>query len=470
MPSEPTVYLPAEPLLPGFLAAESKQEAVARLYALSGAAPEPLGPGSKEKKSVLVGLASSLGVAVDASLPKPRYAAEIAGALGGAWTGDCWSTGNTITLRGLNLLLETSSQAFALRSERSRVEAELERQLGAPFVPARSKIEAVNRISALTGSGPEILGPGSKERKTVLVNVANGLRLPVDTGLNKVELGRAIAEALGLHWGPEHFSTGHTITLEGLNVVLRGAERRLGREGSDAADTLSDPVSEAQALLSALADAIRDDWDGRTNITRMRDAEFRHWRQTEWFGWYFEMVGIPALIDAFGGGRARFYNTDFDYRLRTVWDLKAHDRQGGAAKTAILNDHAAVLACLRAGEGLGFLVLSGEADYEGHLEFAEWRRAFCGEGRSPRPKVEKAYSRRLKTAFSPAKLQAFRLRDLDHLDAAVAGGQMKLAPQGRQQSGKPRNMKVHMHLPRASSPGGLLIAERDCGTPRAHLL
>lgn len=470
MPIETSTYLPSEPLLPGFLPAESKQEAVARLYALSGAAPEPLGPGSKEKKSVLVGLASSLGIAVDDKLPKPRYAAEIAEALGGAWTDACWSAGNTITLRGLNALLKTSSEAFAWRSEQSRVEAELERLVGAPFVPARSKIEAVSRISALTGSGPETLGPGSKERKSVLVNVSSGLGLPIDTSLNKVELGRALAETLGLSWGPEHFSTGHTITLEGLNVVLKGAERRLGREGADAAGTLDDPVTEAEALLSSLADAIREDWDGRTTITRMRDAEFRHWRQTEWFGWYFELIGIPTMIDAFGGGRARFNNTDFDYRLNTVWDLKAHDRQGGTSKTAILNDHAAVLACLRAGEGLGFLVLSGEADYEGHLEFAEWRRDFCGEGRSPRPKVERAYSRRLKTAFSPATLQAFRLRDLDHLDAALAGGQMRVAPQGRQQSGKPRNMKVHMHLPRASSPGGLLIAERDCGAPSELLL
>lgn len=460
MPTETSHYLPAE----------SKQEAVARLYALSGAAPEPLGPGSKERKSVLVGLASSLGITVDDKLSKPRFAAEIAEALGGVWTDACWSTGNTITLRGLNTLLKTASEAFALRSEQSRVEAEVERRVGATFVRARSKIEAVNRISALTDSGPETLGPGSKERKSVLVNVSSRLGLSIDTSLNKVDLGRSIAEALGLRWGPEHFSTGQTITLEGLNVVLKGAERRLGRVGAGAAGTFNGPVAEAEALLSALADAIREDWDGRTTILSMRDSEFRHWRQTEWFGWYFELIGIPALIDAFGGGRARFNNTEFDYKLNTVWDLKAHDRQGGTSNTAILNDYAAVLACLGAGEGLGFLVLSGEADYEGHVEFAEWRRELCGDGRSPRPKVERTYSRRLKTAFSPAKLQAFRLRDLDHLDAAVASGQMKVAPQGRQQSRKPRNMKVHMHLPRASSPGGLLIAERDCGAPVELLL
>ena len=37
------------------------------------------------------------------------------------------------------------------------------------FVPARNKLEAVARISNLTNSGPETLGPGSKEHKSVVL-------------------------------------------------------------------------------------------------------------------------------------------------------------------------------------------------------------------------------------------------------------------------------------------------------------
>ena len=447
----------------GFLPAESKQEAVARLYALSGAIPEPLGPGSKEKKSVLRGIAASLDLFIDDKLAKPQYAEMIVETLGQTWTPRCWSAGNTITLAGLNVLLATASEAFAARAEKVTVERELARAFGDVFVPARSKIEAVNRIAALTGSGPADLGPGSKERKSVLVNVTSGLGLDINTSLNKVALGRALAEELGLTWTDRHFSTGHTITLDGLNVVLEGAERRLGLTGQLVRDAFSSPQAEAEVLLAALADAIRDDWDGRETVAKMREAEFSHWRQTEWAGWYFELVGIPALIDAFGGGRARYNNTDFDYQLRSVWDLKVHDLQGGRSRTAILNDHAAVIECLRSGQGLGFIVLSGEASYEGHEDFMAWRKEFCGDGKPKRPSVERSYSRRLKSSFSPSHLQAFRLTSVEHLDSAVAAGQVRVAAQGRQQSGQARNPKLHLHFPSASSADGLLLAERSCG-------
>ena len=43
---------------------------------------------------------------------------------------------------------------------------------GNGLVPACNKAEAVTRLSALTGSAPERLGPGSKERKSLLVNLA----------------------------------------------------------------------------------------------------------------------------------------------------------------------------------------------------------------------------------------------------------------------------------------------------------
>ena len=463
MPTENHTAPNTPSLAADFIPAESKQEAVARLYALSGAIPEPLGPGSKEKKSVLRGIAASLDLFIDDKLAKPRYAEVIVESLGQRWTPACSSTGNTITLTGLNLLLQTASEAFAARAERITVERQLEQAFGNLFVPARSKIEAVNRIAALTGSGPEYLGPGSKERKSVLVNVTRGLGLAIDTSLNKVELGRALAKEMGLGWSNHHFSTGHTITLDGLNVVLEGAERRLGLTGQVTRDAFSDPQIEAEALLAALANAIRDDWDGRETVTRMRDAEFRHWRQTEWAGWYFEFVGIPTLIDAFGGGRARFNNTEFDYHLHSVWDLKVHDLQGGRSRTAILNDHTAVIECLRSGQGLGFIVLSGEADYQRHEDFGAWRKAFCGDSR-PRPTAaERSYSRRLKSAFSPSHLQAFRLTGVEHLDSAVAAGQVRVVPQGRQQSGQARNPKLHLDFPSASSVGGLLLAEHPCG-------
>jgi hypothetical protein len=68
------------------------------------------------------------------------------------------------------------------------------------FLEAQNKLEAVARISNLTNSGPETLGPGSKEHKSVLINLARGLGLKVDDRATKQELGRYIVESLGQSW------------------------------------------------------------------------------------------------------------------------------------------------------------------------------------------------------------------------------------------------------------------------------
>lgn len=436
-----------------FLPAGSKAEAVARLYALAGAAPEPLGPGSTEKKSVLVAVARSLNLLVDTGATKPILGSQIARSLGAEWTPRAWSSGSTITLHGLNTLLEAVTFDLHQRAVRSDIEEALAEELGIGGLrPARSKLEAVNRISALTRSGPQSLGPGSKERKSVLVNLATGLRLDVDTGLNKPELGAAIAGRLGVAWSPRAWSAGHTITLVGLNALLAGGERRLGLLGQGPADAFGTPREEAEALLAVLADAIDTTWDGRRCVETMRDSEFRHWRQTEWIGWHFEYVGIAALVNAFGGGPRRIRNTSFDYSLRTTWDLKAHST--GGENAAILNDLDAIEAGLTEPSGLGFIVLTGDPDFSGSGAFDAWHRAQRGAG----PAHER--SRELKSGFTPLRLDAYHLKDSPTLDATKRRGEFAIMAQGRQPDGSARKPKLKIRFAAANAPGGSRVASR----------
>lgn len=437
-----------------FLPASSKAEAVARLYALAGAPPEPLGPGSTEKKSVLLAVARRLNLPVTARATKPDVGAQIARALGAEWTAADWSTGSTITLHGLNTLLEAATYELHQRAVRSALEEALATELGIEgFRPARSKLEAVNRISALTRSGPEDLGPGSKERKSVLVNLAHGLGLDIDTGLSKPDLGAAIARRLGAPWSERCWSAGQTITLHGLNALLAAAERHLGRLGQRPADVFSTPAEEAEALLAVLADAIDPVWDGRRCVEAMRDAEFRHWRQTEWIGWYFEYIGTTALVNAFGGGPRRILNTDFDYALRATWDLKAHSVGGEDA--AILNDHDAIAAGLDEPGGLGFIVLSGEPDFSDSTGFDAWHRSLRGAG----PPHER--SRTLKSAFTPRRLDAYHLADARAFEGAMQRGELAVMRQGRQPDGSPRKPKLKIRFAAANLPGGCRVATRS---------
>jgi hypothetical protein len=95
------------------------------------------------------------------------------------------------------------------------------------FRRSLNKLEAVNRISQLTGSGPEELGPGAKERKRVLVNLAFGLGIRNPNQYSKHDLLKAILAKYGVPFQNSFISRGGTITLDGLNIILEIGEQEL---------------------------------------------------------------------------------------------------------------------------------------------------------------------------------------------------------------------------------------------------
>jgi hypothetical protein len=312
------------------------------------------------------------------------------------------------------------------------------------FVPADNKLEAVARISALTDSGPEDLGPGSKERKSVVVNLANGLKLGIDSKGTKQEVARRIANALGQTWTSRCESVGQTLTLYGLNLLLEGSTVFLARKSLTTTDQRFDDVNdEAKGIGEIVAESVPPHWEGKSCVEEMRKAESGSWRQTEWPGWYLEFRAIPVLVNRLGGGPLKVRNTKFDYSLRHVWDLKAHSVYGtaGPAKpnnVSQLNDQEAMRSAINAG-GLGVFVLSGEPRYEG-LQFTEWHRRLRGRSGESR--------RILKSAFAPIRLDAFFIPDNGALNTAASKSQILEFRQGRQPSGKPRKPKYSINVDR----------------------
>jgi hypothetical protein len=316
---------------------------------------------------------------------------------------------------------------------------------------ARNKLEAVSRLGRLNGAGPETLGPGSKERKSVLVNLGRALGLTLDERLSKPELGAALAEALGTTWDASCWSTGSTLTLVGLNRLLLAAEPRLAHEDARA----QSPAEEAASVLEVLATALPPRFDGRTCVEAMREAEFSQWAQDEWAGFYFEYVGLGALVNALGGGPVQYVNTRFDYCLTSAWDLKWH---GAPDRRAPLNDTRAVEACLEE-RGLGFVVLSGEVEYDDGAFRAWMKEHRSAHGKRAAVRAHAATQvRRSKPAFTPYKLEAFHLADRDHLESALESGAVGVLKQGRQSSGELRPPKFSLDLVNARKT--LLVAER----------
>ena len=100
-----------------YTSAGSKPEAVARMYFLAGRPVETLGRGSKEKRSALEALGASLGLDLTAVAGKSECGAAIARHLGVEWDDACHSAGDTITLVGLNRLVDAAVSRLARDSD-----------------------------------------------------------------------------------------------------------------------------------------------------------------------------------------------------------------------------------------------------------------------------------------------------------------------------------------------------------------
>lgn len=461
-----------------FIPAASMAEAISRIYALTGAPPANRG-----EKRALVALRDALGLDVDVVRTNAVLGERLAAALGVEWVPEQHAVRNKVSLDGLNALLEGATEAYQAGSL-TRVEAARSVSLAGPawrdFRPAVSKIEAVTRIARLTGAPAEWLGPGSKEHKSVLTNLAD--RLLPDVALDrssKTRLGRDIAGELGVAWTDTCYSTGETISLEGLNLVLAGAERRLGRLGTTAAQLLGSPESEGEALVAALFDGwLAKPWEGRTSVEWLAASGARGANENEWQGWYFEARGRELLNAAFPPSqrppKVRYGNTTFDYALNHVWDLKAHTerqtfpRQGTSKSVrgaVILNDEEAIRACV-AEQGLGFLVLGGDALMDEDSLFVEWHRSFKAAGGLKKSAPSNSgRSRVRKAAFAPLHVEAFWIADTPSLDAAVAAGRMAVARQGRQaprvagEQGAERRSKMNLKVDSARDE--MTVARRE---------
>lgn len=309
------------------------------------------------------------------------------------------------------------------------------------FREAKSKIEAVNRISELTASGAEELGPGSKERKSVLVNLASGIGLVVDVRESKQQIAKLIANKLGGTWTADCESVGQTITLKGLNNLLELALLHFEKVDSHKLDIYDSPSTEAKEILSTFEKFISGVWLGQDAVQQMKDAEYAHWRQTEWQGWYFEFLSLPRLISSLGGKRRKFMNTDFDYSLQRTWDLKAHSLNGLNGKPnneCPLNDKESMDALIAA-EGMGLIIINGEVKYEPW--FGIWHKALRGKS-GP-------VGRALKSEFIPRSIEIFWIQDSAMKERAIAAKVLKLFKQGHQPDGSPRKVKYQLNAEKA---------------------
>ena len=159
-----------------------------------------------------------------------------------------------------------------------------------------------------------------------------------------------------------------------------------------------------RATIQALRSASRrmpKVWDGRASIIEMKESGYRHWKQMEWIGFYFQFLcekHFAGIIDMPG---KKYGNTEFDGFGEISWDFKAHAATAHR-HTVIANDSEAIARTLEEHEYYGLILAVGEVEYNDEARtFKAWHDQLKGgKSRYEMNRINRgAMSRRRKTGL-----------------------------------------------------------------------
>lgn len=270
--------------LSGYQSAASKANAVARMYFLGNQPAEPLGPGSKEKKSALVSMGRFVGLELDDVAGKGECGRLIAERLQVTWGADCVSSGDTVTLKGLNLLID-SAVKLQLKSGRRPWRAFVRDIMALNPAPKWNDIEETSMLDAISELEVDILeqikglmqvGPTPKgvevtsgtdsvsvaettegSWRSLLVDVQGWLHLSEEIDTTSTEAAdRSLAKLLGLK-NPENASTEELLT------------------------TLLNRLEKANELREEFIDALEDETEGTVTLATASAEWVEKWEDVE---------------------------------------------------------------------------------------------------------------------------------------------------------------------------------------------
>lgn len=193
--------------------------------------------------------------------------------------------------------------------------------------------------------------------------------------------------------------------------------------------------------LQAASRSIAKVWDGRASILEMKDADYPHWRQTEWIGAYFQYLCENTFAQILEMPGKRYGCAEFDAFGSISWVFKSH-ALNSTVNTVIVNDADAVSQTLDEYGCYGLIVAVGNVEYsdEKRVRFKKWHDELTG-GTSAYPPnriARGALSRTSVTAFALSRMY-FICLDEDSLNECKG-----IFQKGFRNSNNPRKATVNV--------------------------
>lgn len=185
-------------------------------------------------------------------------------------------------------------------------------------------------------------------------------------------------------------------------------------------------------------------WDGRKAILEMKNADFPHWKQMEWIGWYFQFLCEKLLKDGVKIPGPKYGNVSFDGFKVIPWDFKAH-AINTSSHQLIVNDSEATSKAIKEFGCVGLILAMGEVEYnDDERTFQKWHEELKG-GKSAY-EIERikrgAWSRFRKVEFNLKQISFIKIDD------AVLVKCGSFQRDFRNANGTPRREKVLLDLER----------------------
>ncbi len=183
-------------------------------------------------------------------------------------------------------------------------------------------------------------------------------------------------------------------------------------------------------------------WSGKESIIEMKNANSRHWKQTEWIGWYFQFFCEQNLADIMEIPGPKYGNSGFDGFLEIPWDFKAH-AINTSSHNIIVNDSEATAKAIEKYGAVGLILALGEVIYnDKNRTFQKWHEKIKGGPSKYSIEREKrgAWSRLRKFSLDLKQISFIHISD----NTLIKCGSFQ---EGfRNSDGSPRRKKIMINL------------------------